>query len=127
MTFVVLVFFAVTLLLFVLPFLPGLRELRSRRDIEPLPVSADAAVDIRHFAHGFRAFLERELGEPLARVRATGMHRSGWIEAQGQYTVLAASEPVELFSDEQARRSLTHARTPQEAMGELQRYLLRAG
>jgi hypothetical protein len=103
-TLVVLVFFAVTLLLLLLPFVPGLRELRAQRDAEPLPVSAEAAVDIRHFAHGFRAFLERDLGDSLARVRTTGMRRSGWIEGQGQYSVMAAGEPVDLFADEQTRR-----------------------
>lgn len=105
MTVVVLVFFAATLLLFLLPFLPGLREMRARRDATALPVS-DATVDVRHFAHGFRAFLERELGETLARVRASGMPRSGWIEEQGPYSVLAAGEPVELFDDERARGAL---------------------
>lgn len=105
MILVVLVFFAATLLLFLLPFLPGLREMRARRDATALPVS-DAAVDVRHFAHGFRAFLERELAEPLQRVRASGMPRSGWIEQQGPYSVLAAGDALELFDDERARGAL---------------------
>jgi len=101
---VVLVFFAATLVLFLLPFVPGLREVRARRDADPLAVSALAAVDVRHFAHGFRRFLERELGGILARVRDTGMRRSGWIEEQGSYSVLAAGEDVELYADERSRR-----------------------
>lgn len=104
MILVVLLFFAATAALFVLPFLPGLREMRARRDAEPLPVSADAAVDVRHFAIGFRGFMERELGEALARVRTTGMRRSGWIEQQGPYSVIAAGEAVDLFEDERSRR-----------------------
>ena len=105
MTLVVLVFLAATLLLLLLPFLPGLREIRARRDAAALPVS-DTTVDVRHFAHGFRAFLERELGEPLERVRASGMRRSGWIEQQGSYSVLAAGEALELFDDERERGAL---------------------
>jgi len=101
---VVIVFFAATLALFLLPFLPGLRDIQARRDVDPLAVSALAAVDVRHFARGFRRFLERELGEVLARVRSTGMRRSGWIEQQGPYSVLASGEPVGLFADEEARR-----------------------
>lgn len=102
----VILFFAATLLLFLLPFLPGLREIRMRRDAHALPVSADAEVSIRHFARGFRTFLERELGEPLAGVRASGMHRSGLVAGQGDYTVLAAAEPLELFSQERASRTV---------------------
>jgi hypothetical protein len=106
MIVIVLLFFTATLLLFLLPFVPGLREIRARRDAEALPISPDAAVDIRHFAHGFRAFLERELGEPLERVRATGMHRSGMVDGQGDYSVLAAGEPLELFSQEISSRTI---------------------
>ncbi len=106
MTPIVIAFFAVTLLLFALPFVPGLREARARHDADALPVPPGAAVDVRHFANGFRVFLERELGDDLASVRTTGMRRTGWIEEQGSWCVLPAREPLELFDDEAQRREL---------------------
>jgi hypothetical protein len=103
MILIVVLFFALTLAMFILPFVPGLREIRARRDALALPVSPDALVGIRHFANGFRAFLDREMGAALAQVRASGVYQSGWIEDQGQYFVMPGGESVELYEDERLR------------------------
>ena len=46
-------------------------------------------------------------------------------QAEAQLEIL--STIARAFSDERARRSLAQARTGREAMGDLQRYFLRAG
>lgn len=102
----VVLFFAATLGLFLLPFVPGLREIRRRRDARALPISSDALVRADHFATGFRAFLDSALGDPLARVRTTGMSRSGLLGGQGDYAILAASQTLEPFSAERAARTI---------------------
>jgi predicted acyltransferase (DUF342 family) len=51
---------AVTLLLFLLPFVPAIIELRRTGSIEPLSIPADYDGDVRHFARRFRAFVAHE-------------------------------------------------------------------
>lgn len=50
--------------LFLLPMLPAIVELRLKRDAQPLDVIQLYAGDIRHFAYGFREYVQR-LSEPL--------------------------------------------------------------
>jgi cytoskeletal protein CcmA (bactofilin family) len=56
-------------LLFMVPLLPAIVELRLKRDAQPLDVIQQYGGDIRHFAHGFRKFavgLQPQLQECVA-------------------------------------------------------------
>ncbi len=57
----VVLFGAAFLALLFLPFLPGIIELRQKRDVDPLPIQSDNTKDPRHFGHAFRALLERHV------------------------------------------------------------------
>ena len=58
-------------ILFVLPLLPALIELRLKRDAHPLNVIQQYAGEIRHFSYGFRVYIEALL-EPLQKCVASG-------------------------------------------------------
>jgi hypothetical protein len=51
------------------PLVPGLMELRRRRDVTPLAVIADYERDIRHFARGFKAYVRQQLASGLPAAR----------------------------------------------------------
>lgn len=70
-------FLALTVLWIGLPFVPGWREIRGRRDVHPLRVTRASQVDIRHFAHRFRAFLLERCRAALESARAGGGAREG--------------------------------------------------
>src|SRR5579864_500641 len=57
--------------LFLLPMLPAIGELRLKRDAQPLDVIQQYAGDIRHFAYGFREYVQK-LSEPLQVCVASG-------------------------------------------------------
>jgi predicted acyltransferase (DUF342 family) len=57
----VMLFGAAFLALLFVPFLPGLIELRQRRDVAPLSIQSDNTKDPRHFGRAFRALLERHV------------------------------------------------------------------
>jgi cytoskeletal protein CcmA (bactofilin family) len=57
--------------LFLLPLLPALEELRLKSDAEPLNVIQKHSGDVRHFAYGFRTYID-ELQEPLKRCVEVG-------------------------------------------------------
>jgi predicted acyltransferase (DUF342 family) len=54
----VVLFGTAFLALLFLPFLPGIIELRQKRDADPLPIQSDNTKDPRHFGHAFRSLLE---------------------------------------------------------------------
>lgn len=88
--------------LFLLPFVPGLREIRQRRDAGALEVHTDAAVDVRHFAYGFRDWLETHLAEALRRVRETGDREEGETPNGEEYLAIPETEAFLESTDERA-------------------------
>ena len=53
------VFLALTFLLFIIPLLPSLIELQMATDTRPLKVIQEYDSNIRHFAVGFRSYIEK--------------------------------------------------------------------
>lgn len=90
-----LVLFLVTIAWFALALLPALREHFSRRDIQPLRLSNEAA-DIRFFAHSFRKHVESR----LERLRASAKDRPTFVMPLDRDVVWYASpstEPTRVF------------------------------
>ena len=92
--------FVLGTLWFVLPFVPGLREIRMRRDATPLFVQADAQTDVRHFAHGFQAWVASHLAEVVRQVRETGNREEGRTPEGEEYLVVPETEAFLESTDE---------------------------
>ncbi len=78
-------------LLFALPMLPALVELRFKRDAQPLGVIQQYGGDIRHFAQGFRAYLE-ELQGPLQQCVGSGTTVRGILPNGDEYVLLGSAD-----------------------------------
>jgi cytoskeletal protein CcmA (bactofilin family) len=91
-----ILFFALFLGWAVLPLLPALIELRRRTDVKPLRVVRASDVDIRHFAHRFRAWMDGALGDPIAACRAGGAVVEGSLADGTRYVVLPDGAPPPL-------------------------------
>jgi len=63
-------------IIFVLPLLPALIELRLKRDAHPLNVIQQYAGEIRHFSYGFRVYIG-DLLEPLEKCVVSGTAMKG--------------------------------------------------
>jgi cytoskeletal protein CcmA (bactofilin family) len=83
-----LVLFAILALWTFLPFQPALRELREKRDVEPVRVEGDSEVDVRYFARGYRSFLQENFADVMARCRAERRGRRGRLADETSYVVL---------------------------------------
>jgi predicted acyltransferase (DUF342 family) len=59
----VVLFGTAFLALLLVPFLPGLLELRQGRDVAPLSIQSDNTKDPRHFGRAFRALIESHIPE----------------------------------------------------------------
>jgi Polymer-forming cytoskeletal len=83
--------------LFALPLLPALEELRLKRDAEPLNVIQKYSGDVRHFAYGFESYID-ELIEPLQKCVALGTTVAGR-RKNGEEYVLVGHYCRESFLD----------------------------
>jgi len=86
-TIAVLIFLAITITLAVVPLLPALIEWRRKTDTTSLDVVRESDVDIRYFAHGFRAYMKIELERIVNACRASGESREGILEDGTGYIV----------------------------------------
>jgi hypothetical protein len=68
-----LVFLLITLLLFMLPLLPAILEFAYPTDNKPLRIVQEYDTDIRHFANGFKSYLQKQFGENFHHVLAEGV------------------------------------------------------
>lgn len=73
--------------LFALPLLPAFEELRLKRDAGPLSVIQTHSGDVRHFAYGFRSYID-ELQEPLRKCVAMGTIVAGRRKNGEEYMLL---------------------------------------
>ena len=103
LTFAVFVFFGLLLVWVLLPFLPGLNEVRRKTDAKPLPIDHDSEVDIRHPARRFRAFVKNPLATTLDRCRLEGRDESGALEDGTGFLVLAKAGDLHGVSGAQSR------------------------
>ncbi len=90
---VLVLFLLLTIGWIFLPFIPGVVELRRKTDAWPLRVVHGSEVDIRHFARGFRSFVESNFGDLLERCRAQGTEVEGELGDGTRYLVVADGEP----------------------------------
>jgi cytoskeletal protein CcmA (bactofilin family) len=77
-------------ILFLLPLLPALIELRLKRDAQPLNVIQKYAGEIRHFSYGFRSYIAA-LFEPLRECAASGTTAKGTMPDGDEYLLLGQS------------------------------------
>lgn len=77
--------------LFTVPMLPAIVELRFKRDAQPLGVIQQYGGDIRHFAHGFRTYLE-ELQGPLQQCVSSGATVRGVLPRGDEYILLGSAD-----------------------------------
>jgi len=73
--------------LFVLPLLPAIGELRLQRDAKPLDIIQQHAGEIKHFAHGFREYIEPLL-PALEQCVQAGTNASGKLPGGEKYLLL---------------------------------------
>lgn len=101
------VFLIVALGWIALPLLPAFHELICRTDAEPLRVVRRSDTDVRHFAAGFREFLQRHFSVALEECAAGGAPLSGDLEDGTPWRVLppAMQEPPRNEDDEERGES----------------------
>src|ERR1700694_5864219 len=78
-------------ILFTLPLLPALAELRLKRDAQPLNVIQQHAGEIRHFSYGFRSYIA-DLLEPLRECVTSGTMAHGTMPDGDQYLLLGRAD-----------------------------------
>jgi predicted acyltransferase (DUF342 family) len=83
--------------LFTLPLLPALRELRLKRDAQPLDVIQQYAGEIRHFSFGFRTYIT-DLREPLRKCVESGTAARGRMADGDQYLLLGHADDALFLS-----------------------------
>lgn len=84
-------------ILFTLPLLPALSELRLKRDAQPLDVIQQYAGEIRHFSYGFRTYIA-DLREPLRKCVASGTAARGRMADGDQYLLLGHADDTLFLS-----------------------------
>lgn len=92
-------------LMFMLPLIPAILELRRKSDARPLSVVQQNAGEIRHFASSFRDYI-KGLEPTLQRCVADGTTAAGTLPDGEEYVVLGRSDEALLFALEQ--RDTTH-------------------
>ena len=78
-------------ILFTLPLLPAIIELRLKRDAQPLDVIQQHAGEIRHFSYGFRSYITGLL-EPLRECVSSGTTAQGSMPDGDQYLLLGCTD-----------------------------------
>ena len=84
-------------ILFTLPLLPAIIELRLKRDAQPLDVIQQHAGEIRHFSYGFRSYIA-DLLMPLRECVASGTTARGAMPDGDQYLLLGRADDAHLVS-----------------------------
>jgi hypothetical protein len=84
-------------ILFTLPLLPAIIELRLKRDAQPLDVIQQHAGEIRHFSYGFRSYIA-DLLMPLRECVALGTTTHGTMPDGDQYLLLGRADDAPLVS-----------------------------
>jgi len=98
-------FIAASFSLLALPLVPALVEWRRKRDAAPLRVVRAYDVNPAHFAHGFRAFVERQFRGRLDAARA-GEAVEGLLEDGTAFLLLGAGRAFALSADEERSQTV---------------------
>ncbi len=102
----ILLFFGVTLGLVVIPFMPGILEWWRRTDAKPLRVVLESEVEVRHFAQGFRAYIESHLKSAIDTCRKTGTSTEGMLDDKTRYIVVPSNKTLALSDLEKKLHSV---------------------
>jgi predicted acyltransferase (DUF342 family) len=92
-------------LMFMLPLVPAVAELRRKSDAQPLNVVQQNAGEIRHFAHGFRDYI-KGLEPILNGCVAAGTSATGALPDGEEYVVLGRADEAMVLALQQ--RDSTH-------------------
>lgn len=106
--FAAILLFVLVVALTVLPFVPAILEWRRKTDAEPLAVAYASAVDVRHFANGFRNYISIHLGGVLEMCRQRGLTERGTMDDGTPYTVVGDGDATLLTMDENMARASHH-------------------
>ena len=106
--FVVMILFGLVLVLSVLPFVPAILEWRKKTDAEPLEVAYASEVDVRHFANGFRGFIEAHLRGVLEVCRDGGVTERGTLDDGTPYVAVGDGNARILTEEEMSARATRH-------------------
>lgn len=119
----IVVFFVLTMVLVVLPFVPAIVEWRKKKDAAPLTVVYASEVNVRHLAQGFRQFFESRLRGVIDRCRDTKTNERGTLADGTPYVVVADDRSPVLTAEETAGRAAHNVilscgdlRLPEETM-----------
>jgi cytoskeletal protein CcmA (bactofilin family) len=105
--FAFLVLLLLVLVLTVLPFVPALVEWRKKTDAEPLNVAYASAVDVRHFARGFREFIEAHLRGVMETCRDRGVTERGTLDDGTPY-IAVGNGNARILTVEEAKARASH-------------------
>ncbi len=94
-------FFVLLSFWILIAFLPGIIELRRRRDIDPLRVVPESEVKIRHFARRFRELVDRELRGIMKACKEAGGTREGVLPDGSAYLAVAGGRELPLSAEEE--------------------------
>ncbi len=86
-------------IVFILPLLPALTELRIKRDAQPLDVIQQYAGEIRHFSYGFRTYIT-DLLVPLQECVSSGATARGTMPDGDQYLLLGRTDDTHFVARE---------------------------
>ncbi len=101
------IFLIIALCLFLLPLVPGLREMAHATDAQPLQVVRTYDTDITHFAIKFKAWLEKNFGDFLATQNNPALENAeGTLQDKTAYQIIGKdSSPT--FSREEIYNTST--------------------
>ena len=98
----VLGFFILLLVLLLLPFLPGIIEIRRKLDAQPLRVTQSYDVDVHHFANTFRQYIHTHFAQDLKETRTAAAAQEGSLEDGSRYCLLGAGTALSFDKAERA-------------------------
>ena len=84
----------------VLPFLPGIIEIRKKTDASPLKVVQEYDVDVHYFANVFRGYVEQHFPDLLGNTQDTPKGMQGKLEDGTQYYLLNQKDAIPLQESE---------------------------
>jgi len=83
------VFILITLLIMVLPMIPGMVELALATDTQPLRVIQEYDSDVAHFANGFRSYLQKSFPNFFAQLeQGTVKFQDGSLDGRTRYQII---------------------------------------
>jgi cytoskeletal protein CcmA (bactofilin family) len=106
--FAAIIFLLLALALTALPFVPAIVEWRKKTDAEPLSVVYASAVDVRHFAYGFRQFVETHLRGALDACARAGGSERGTLADGTPYVAVGDGDESLLTLEETKARACHH-------------------